>query len=56
MDALHRDPKRMERSGRVLILAELAEELGIKEADGRQPASSRKGLGAPPEPSSVLVR
>lgn len=54
--SLHRDPKRMERSGRVLIAAELAEELGIREADGRQPASNREVLGAPPEPSPVVVR
>ncbi len=56
IDALHRDPKRMERSGQVLIVAELAEELGIREADGRQPKSNRSALGAPPEPSSVVVR
>ena len=56
IEALHRDPKRMERSGRVLIVAELAEEFGIREADGRQPKSNRQFLGAPPEPSSVVVR
>jgi NAD(P)-dependent dehydrogenase (short-subunit alcohol dehydrogenase family) len=56
IDALHRDPKRMERSGRVLIVAELAEEYGISEADGRQPKSNRDVLGAPPEPSPVVVR
>jgi len=55
VEALHRDPKRMERSGRVLIVAELAEEFGIREADGRQPKSNREVLGAPPEPSSVVV-
>ena len=46
----------MERSGRVWIAAELAEELGIREADGRQPRSNRDVLGAPPEPSAVVVR
>ena len=56
IEALHRDEKRMERSGRVLIAAELAEEFGIQEADGRQPRSNREVLGAPPEPSSVVVR
>jgi len=56
IEALHRDPKRMERSGHVHIVAELAEELGIREADGRQPKSNRDVLGAPPEPSSVVVR
>jgi len=56
IDALHRDPRRMDRSGRVLIVAELAEEFGIREADGRQPKSNRETLGIPPEPSSVIVR
>jgi NAD(P)-dependent dehydrogenase (short-subunit alcohol dehydrogenase family) len=56
IDALHRDPKRMERSGHVLIAAELAEELGIREADGRQPRSNRDTLGAPPVPSQIIVR
>ncbi len=56
IEALHRDEKRMERSGHVLIVAELAEEYGIAEADGRQPKSNRKVLAAPPEPSSVVVR
>jgi NAD(P)-dependent dehydrogenase (short-subunit alcohol dehydrogenase family) len=56
IDALHRDLKRMERSGRVLIVAEIAEELGIQEADGRQPKSNRETLGGPPEPSPVVVR
>ena len=56
IDALHRDERRMERSGHVLILAELAREYGISEADGRQPTSNRDLLAAPPEPSSVVVR
>ena len=56
IDALHRDPKRMERSGRVLIVAELAQEYGITEADGRQPKSNRGVLAEPPEPSPVIVR
>ncbi len=56
IEALHRDPRRMERSGHVLIVSELAEEFGIREADGRQPASSRQHLGKPPEPSPVVVR
>jgi NAD(P)-dependent dehydrogenase (short-subunit alcohol dehydrogenase family) len=56
IDALHTDPKRMERSGRVLIAAELAEQLGVREADGRQPKSNRETLGAPPEPRPVVIR
>jgi NAD(P)-dependent dehydrogenase (short-subunit alcohol dehydrogenase family) len=54
--ALHRDEARMDRSGRVLIVAELAKELGISEEDGRQPKSNRETLGAPPKPSPVVVR
>jgi len=56
IEALHRDPQRMKRSGRVLIAAELAESLGVREADGGQPKSNRRTLGAPPEPSPVIVR
>ena len=53
--ALHRDPERMARSGRVHIAAELAAAYGITEPDGRSPRSSRDHLGAPPEPSAVVV-
>jgi NAD(P)-dependent dehydrogenase (short-subunit alcohol dehydrogenase family) len=56
IEALHRDPRRMARSGRVLIAAEVAEELGIQEVDGRQPKSNRETLGAPPEPNPVVIR
>jgi NAD(P)-dependent dehydrogenase (short-subunit alcohol dehydrogenase family) len=56
IEAMHRDVKRMERSGRVLIAAEVAEELGVREADGRQPKSNRDTLGPPPEPSPIVVR
>ena len=56
IDALHRDPERMKRSGEVLIVAELAEAFGIQEADGRQPKSNRGVLAEPPKPSSVIVR
>jgi len=54
--ALHSDPARMERTGRVLIAAEVAQELGIEEEDGRRPRSNREMLGAPPEPSPIIVR
>jgi NAD(P)-dependent dehydrogenase (short-subunit alcohol dehydrogenase family) len=56
IDAIHRSERRMELSGRVLIAAEVARELGVQEADGRQPVSNREVLGAPPEPSDVIVR
>lgn len=45
--ALAQDPHRMARSGRIWIGAELAQEYGIREADGRQPPSHRPMLGDP---------
>jgi dehydrogenase/reductase SDR family protein 1 len=35
--ALSRDPKLGERSGQVLVAAEVAQEFGIVDIDGRQP-------------------
>jgi NAD(P)-dependent dehydrogenase (short-subunit alcohol dehydrogenase family) len=35
--ALARDPALMERSGRVLVAAEIAAEFGVRDVDGRQP-------------------
>ncbi|MEM7436852.1 MAG: SDR family NAD(P)-dependent oxidoreductase, partial [Myxococcota bacterium] len=54
--ALHQSPQRMDYSGRVLIAAEVARELGVSEADGRQPESSRETLAEPPSPSPVIIR
>ena len=45
IDALHRDPERMEKSGQVWIAAELAEAYGIKDINGAQPPSHRAVLG-----------
>ena len=47
LSALYRDPKRMEKSGQVLIGAELALEYGIKDQGGKQPPSHRPMLGGP---------
>lgn len=55
IDALTRDPRLMERSGKVLIGAEVAEELGVLDVDGKQPPSHRAFLGAPPEFSDAVV-
>lgn len=55
IDALSRDPQLMERSGRVLIAAEVAEELGVRDVDGKQPPSHRAFLGAPPEFSAAVI-
>lgn len=55
IDALSRDPKRMERSGQVLVGAELALELGVTDVDGNQPPSHRQFLGDPPVFSAAVV-
>ncbi|XRQ12848.1 SDR family NAD(P)-dependent oxidoreductase, partial [Actinomadura welshii] len=48
IDALARDPALMERTGQVLIGAELGEELNVPDTDGTRPRSHRETLGAPP--------
>ena len=53
--ALAASPDRMAYSGRVLVAAEVAEELGVVDVDGRQPPSHRPALGAPPQYSSAVV-
>ena len=55
IDALFRDPGLMERSGRALVAAELAEEFGLRDIDGKQPPSHRPFLGAPPEFSEAVI-
>ena len=55
IDALARDPRVMERSGRVWIGAELAREYGVTDVDGRQPPSFRTMLGEPPRYSTTVV-
>jgi len=55
IDALARDPRRMERSGQVWIGAELAREYGVTDIDGRQPPSFRAALGEPPRYSTTIV-
>lgn len=45
IDALYRDPDRMERSGKVWIGAELGAEYGVTDVDGRQPPSHRAFFG-----------
>ncbi len=45
IDALARDPLLMEKSGKVLIGAELAESYAVTDIDGRQPPSQRAFFG-----------
>jgi NAD(P)-dependent dehydrogenase (short-subunit alcohol dehydrogenase family) len=53
--ALATSPERMSYSGRVLVGAELAVELGVTDLDGKQPASHRPALGDPPQYSPAVV-
>ncbi|RKS22846.1 NAD(P)-dependent dehydrogenase (short-subunit alcohol dehydrogenase family) [Arthrobacter sp. AG1021] len=55
IDALHRDPQLMQRSGQVLIAAEVAAELGVQDVNGAQPVSHRPMLGNPPVFSDAVI-
>ncbi|BBY29309.1 SDR family NAD(P)-dependent oxidoreductase [Mycolicibacterium sediminis] len=56
IDALYRDPDLLDLSGRTHVGAELAQRYGITDEGGRRPPSHRDALGAPREPSAVVVR
>jgi NAD(P)-dependent dehydrogenase (short-subunit alcohol dehydrogenase family) len=56
INALYRDPDLAEQSGHTVIGAELAHRYGISDEGGRQPPSHREMMGAPREPSPVVVR
>lgn len=56
IDALFGDPDLDTLSGHAVIGAELAHRYGITDEDGRRPPSHREMLGAPREPSDVVVR
>lgn len=56
IDALYRDPDLSSLSGHTVIGAEVARRYGITDEGGRRPPSHRDALGAPREPSSVVVR
>lgn len=49
--ALAADPKIMEKSGRVLITAELGQEYGFTDIDGSRPVNVRDMLWPPPPPA-----
>jgi NAD(P)-dependent dehydrogenase (short-subunit alcohol dehydrogenase family) len=55
LSALYRDPKRMEKSGQVVVGAELALEYGLKDIDGKQPPSHRPMLGGPTQAHPAIV-
>ena len=52
--ALYRDPQRAEKSGQVLISAELAADYGLTD-EGRQPPSHRPMLGGPVQAHPAVV-
>src|SRR5262249_44466563 len=53
--AMYRDPKLMEKSGHVVIGAELATEYGLTDEGGRQPISHRPMLGSPQPQHPAVV-
>ena len=55
IDVLAKDPDLMKRTGQVLIGAEIAAELGVKDIDGGQPPSHRPFLGDPPVFSDAVI-
>jgi NAD(P)-dependent dehydrogenase (short-subunit alcohol dehydrogenase family) len=55
ISAIYRDPKRMEKSGQVLIGAEAALDYGLKDDGGKQPPSHRAMLGAPAQAHPAVV-
>jgi len=55
LDALMRDPRLLERSGKTWYAAELAAELQVRDVDGRQPASDRAMLGEPAQVSAAII-
>jgi NAD(P)-dependent dehydrogenase (short-subunit alcohol dehydrogenase family) len=55
LDALLRDPKLIERSGKTWYAAELALELGVQDVGGRQPGSDRAMLGEPAQVSAAAI-
>ncbi|MFW0790664.1 SDR family NAD(P)-dependent oxidoreductase [Gordonia sp. CPCC 205333] len=54
--ALAADPRLMERTGQILIGAEIATELGVVDIDGNQPPSHRQFLGSPTLFSQSVVQ
>ncbi|HKY91295.1 MAG TPA: SDR family NAD(P)-dependent oxidoreductase [Nevskiaceae bacterium] len=53
--ALYRDPQRMEKSGQVVVGAELAQTYGVKDVDGKHPPSHRAMLGGPVQAHPAVV-
>lgn len=56
IDALYRQPDKLEFSGQTLIGAELGERFGVTDIDGRKPFSPRQMLGAPLQFNPAVVQ
>ena len=56
IDALYNDPHLATLTGHTVIAAERATHYGLTDEAGRRPPSHRDALGAPREPSTVIVR
>jgi NAD(P)-dependent dehydrogenase (short-subunit alcohol dehydrogenase family) len=55
ISSIYRDPRRAEKSGQVLIGAEVAAEYGITDEGGKQPPSHRPMLGGPTQAHPAVV-
>jgi len=55
LQALLGDPQLAARSGKTWYAAELAQELGVRDLDGRQPPSDRAFLGEPAQVSGAAI-
>jgi NAD(P)-dependent dehydrogenase (short-subunit alcohol dehydrogenase family) len=55
IDALAKDPALLQKSGRILVGAELAVEYGVKDIDGKQPPSPAAMLGGPAQANPAVV-
>lgn len=55
IDALAKDPQRMDKTGQILVGAELAEHYGVRDINGRQPPSHAGMLGHPAQANPAIV-
>ncbi len=56
IDALFSSDQRMELTGKTLIGAEIGQQLGVMDIDGRQPFSPREMLGGPLQFNAAIVQ
>ena len=56
IQALANDPQLMDRSGKSWISAQLGEEYGVVDIDGKKPSSYAAMLGEPATPSEAVIR